>query len=448
MQVSVETTSPIERQMTVTVPAARIEDDVQSRLKKAASTARVDGFRPGKVPVKVIKRRYGQGIRQEVLGEVIQNTFYEAVTQEKLRPAGGPQIEPKSDAEGEDFEYLATFEVYPEIELADFSEVSIDKESASIADSDVEQMVENLRKQHADWKEVERAAQSGDRVNIDFEGFKGGEPFEGGSSEGHDLVLGSNTMIPGFEAGLEGVSAGDETRLELTFPESYHAEELAGAEVVFNVRVNRVSEPELPALDADFFARFGIEEADIEGFNAEIRKNMERELRQALNAKHKNRVLNKLVEINAVEVPKALVDGEIDRLRQQAVQQFGGGNQLDPSSLPAELFAQQAQQRVATGLLVGEIIQAEELKPDPERVRQTVEDIADTYQEPQQVRDYYLNNKEQLAQVEALVLEDQVVDLLMSRAQVKEREVSYEEALKQDEPAAEEENEEQAETSI
>ncbi|WP_210394876.1 trigger factor [Motiliproteus sediminis] len=446
MQVSVEATSSIERQMTVTVPAARIEDDVNSRLKQTARSARIDGFRPGKVPLNVIKRRYGKGIRQEVLGDVIQHTFYEAVTQEKLKPAGGPSIEPKSDAEGQDFEYVATFEVYPEIALADFSAVEVEKQVSAIADTDVDKMVESLQKQHADWTEVERAAEDGDRVNIDFEGFKDGEAFQGGKSEGHDLVLGSGTMIPGFEDGLVGMKAGDEKELELTFPEAYHAEELAGAAVVFKTKVNSVSAPELPELNAEFFSKFGIEETELDGFKAEIRKNMERELKQALNAKIKNRVLNKLVEANSVEVPKALVDGEIDRLRQQAVQQFGGGANLDPSALPAELFEGQARQRVSIGLLVGEVIQSNELKADEARVKETVEEIAETYQQPEEVRDYYLNNKEQLAQVEALVLEDQVVDLLLSQAKVTEVEVSYEEALKQDQaPAMEDESEADAE---
>lgn len=446
MQVSVEATSSIERQMTVTVPAARIEDDVNSRLKQTARSARIDGFRPGKVPLNVIKRRYGQGIRQEVLGDVIQHTFYEAITQEKLKPAGGPSIEPKTDSEGQDFEYVATFEVYPEIALADFSAVEVEKQVATIADADVDNMVESLQKQHADWTEVERAAEDGDRANIDFEGFKDGEAFPGGKSEGHDLVLGSGTMIPGFEDGLVGLKAGDEKELELTFPESYHAEELAGAAVVFKIKVNSVSAPELPELNAEFFGKFGIEESELDGFKAEIRKNMERELKQALNGKTKNRVLNKLVEANSVEVPKSLVEGEIDRLRQQAVQQFGGGANLDPSALPAELFEGQARQRVSIGLLVGEVIQSNELKADEARVKETVEEIAETYQQPQEVRDYYFNNKEQLAQVEALVLEDQVVDLLLSQAKVTEVEVSYEEALKQDQaPAAEDDSEADAE---
>lgn len=445
MQVSVETTSSLERQMTVTVPAERIENDVASRLKQTARTARIDGFRPGKVPMKVLKRRYGQGVRQEVLGEVIQSSFYEAVTQEKLKPAGGPNIEPKQADEGQDFQYVATFEVYPEVELADFSAAEVEKETSEVSASDVEEMVATLRKQQSDWNETDRAAEDGDRLNIDFEGFKGDEAFDGGKAEGHDLVLGSSTMIPGFETGLIGKKAGDDVELSLSFPEEYHSEELAGQAVTFKIKVNSVSAPELPELNAEFFSKFGINETDIDGFKKEITKNMEREVKQALRAKVKNIVLNELVKVNSVDVPKALIDGEVDRLRQQAVQQFGGGAEIDASALPAELFSEQAKNRVAIGLLVGELIQSNELKADEDRVRTTVEEMAETYQQPQEVIDYYYGNPEQLAQVEALVLEDQVVDLLLSQAKVTEKTVSYQEAIKPEAQAPAEAEESAAE---
>tara|TARA_R110002167_G_scaffold52042_2_gene150544 strand:- start:15531 stop:16892 length:1362 start_codon:yes stop_codon:yes gene_type:complete len=452
MQVSVEATSSLERQMTITVPAEQIENDVNSRLKETARTARIDGFRPGKVPMKVLKRRYGEGVRQDVMGEVIQSSFYEAITQEKLKPAGGPSIKPNQMVEGEDFQYVATFEVYPEIALADYSAVELTKETAVVADADVDEMVETLRKQQSGWNEVERAAAEGDRVNIDFEGFKAGEAFDGGQASGHELVLGSNTMIPGFEDGLIGQAADAELELALEFPAEYHSADLAGQAVTFKVKVNSVSAPELPELNAEFFSKFGIDEADVDGFKVEIRKNMEREVKQALHAKLKNSVLNELVAVNKIDVPKALTDGEIDRLRQQAVQQFGGGSGIDASALPAELFSEQAQRRVAIGLLVGELIQSSGLKADADRVRATVEEMADTYQQPQEVIDYYYGNPEQLAQVEALVLEDQVVDLLVSQAKVTEIGVAYQDAIKPAQPVADaevvsEDSEEKAETA-
>ncbi len=433
MQVSVEATSSLERQMTVTVPAERIDNDVNGRLKQTASQVRIDGFRPGKAPMKEIKRRYGKGVRQEVLGEIIQSSFYEAVTQEKVKPAGGPSIEAKNDKEGEDFQYVATFEVFPEIELADFSGVEVTRETAEVADSDVDTMIESLRKQQAVWSVVERAAADGDRVSIDFEGFKDGEAFAGGKAEGHELVLGSGAMIPGFEEGLIGLSAGDEKDLDITFPEQYHSEDLAGQAVVFKLKVNSVSASELPELNAELFSKFGIEEAELDGFKAEIRKNMQRELKQALRGKIKTQVMNGLVKVNSIAVPKALVSGEVDRLRQQAVQQYGGGAEMDASALPAELFTAQAEQRVSVGLLVAEVIQKNELTADADRVRAMVEEFAETYQEPQQVIDHYYGDKQQLAQIEALVLEEQVVDLLLEQAKVTDEAVSYEEALK---PAA------------
>lgn len=430
MQVSVETTSALERQMTITVPAERIESDVDKRVQQTARTARLDGFRPGKVPLKVVKKRYGAGIRQDVLGEVIQQSFYEAVQQEKIVPAGSPQIEFKNDKDGEDFAFVATFEVYPEVELTDFSAAEVEKQTSSVTDADIEQMVDTLRKQQADWTAVERAAQDGDRVNIDFEGFVDGEAFEGGKAEGHDLVLGSGSMIPGFEDGLVGAEVGADVELNVNFPEEYHAEELKGKAAVFKVKVNTVSEPVLPELDKAFFEKFGLEANDVESFQAEVRSNMERELKNALKMKLKDQVFSKLVELNAIEVPSALVDTEIDALRRQAVQQFGGGQDLDPNMLPKEMFEDQAKRRVTVGLLVQEVVKAAEITADEARVRETVEELAETYQEPQQVIDWYYGNEEMLNQVKSLVMEDQVVDHLLSSAKVNEVAVAYEEAIK------------------
>jgi len=443
MQVSVEATTALERQMTVTVPAERIDNDVAKRLQQTARTARIDGFRPGKVPVKVVKKRYGAGIRQEVIGDVVQRSFYEAAQQEKLIPAGGPNIEFKNDKEGEDFEFVATFEVYPEIELADYSAVEIEKASAEVTEADVDTMLETLQKQQTEWVEADRAAEDGDQLNINFEGFIDGEAFDGGKAEGMDLVLGSNSMIPGFETGLVGAKTGEETELNVTFPEEYHAENLKGKDALFKVTVNKVSAPQLPELNEEFFTKFGLEGKTVEEFKSEVTKNMAREMNQALKMKLKDQVFGKLIDINAIEVPAALVDSEIDVLRRQAVQQFGGANsQLDPNTLPKEMFEEQAKRRVTIGLLVQEVIKANELKADDDRVREVVEEQAETYQEPQQVIDYYYSNDEMLNQIKSLVLEDQVVEQLLSSAKVNEVTVSYEDAIK---PAAQAAAEEDAE---
>ncbi|MDY6891617.1 MAG: trigger factor [Pseudomonadota bacterium] len=431
MQVSVETTSGLERQMTITVPAERIDQDVDKLVAQQARTRRLDGFRPGKVPPKVIKRMFGSAIRQDVLGQVVQESFFAAVEQEKLQPAGGPNIEFKQDQEGEDLQYVATFEVYPEIELQDLAGVELEKETAEITDADIDRMIETLRKQQASWVEVDRAAAEGDQVEIDFEGFIDGEAFAGGKAEGFTLVLGSGSMIPGFEAGVEGKKAGDRFELEVTFPEDYHAEELKGKTATFNIEVHTVSVQQLPELNKEFFSRFGIEENDLDGFRSEVRKNMERELKQVLKGKLKNRVFDELLKANEIEVPAALVDSEIDTLRRQAVQQFGGPDaNIDPETLPKEMFAEQARRRVSVGLLIQEVIKANELEADEARVRALVEEMADTYQEPQQVIDWYYSNDQILNQIKNLALEDQVVDHLLASAKVIEKPVAYEEAIK------------------
>ncbi|WP_261841083.1 trigger factor [Aliamphritea ceti] len=441
MQVSVETTTGLERQVTVVVPAERVDNDVAQRVQQTARTVRIDGFRPGKVPTKVVKKRYGKGIRQEVIGEVIQESFYQATQQENLTPAGGPNIEFKNDKEGEEFSYTATFEVYPEIALADFSAAEIEKNSAEVKDEDLEQMIETLRKQQSDWVAVERAAADGDQVKIDFEGFIDGEAFEGGKGEGMDLVLGSNTMIPGFEAGLEGAKAGADVELNVTFPDDYQSEELKGKAAVFKTTVQSVSEQQLPELNEEFFAKFGLEENNVDSFKVEVRKNMEREVKQALKSKLKEAVFGQLVELNAIDVPAALIDNEIDAMRRQAIQQFGGAEaNIDPEMLPKEMFQAQSEQRVKVGLLVNEVIKANELTVDDERVKTTIDELAATYQDPQQVIDWYNSNEEMLGQVKSLVMEDQVLDLLLDAAKVTDVELSYEDAIKPAEPKAQDED--------
>ena len=434
MQVSVETISGLERRMTVGVPAERIENEVNKRLQQTASRARVDGFRPGKVPMSVIRKRFGESARQEVIGEVIQSTFFEAVTQEKLNPAGMPSVEPLSMDAGKDFEYAATFEVYPEIVVSDFAEIEVERTESEVTDADLENMLEILRKQHTSYAIVERAAADADQVTIDFTGRIDGEAFEGGTASNTELVLGSGRMIPGFEDGLLGAKAGETRTISVTFPEDYQNLDLAGKAAEFEIIVHSVAEAQQPELNDEFFARFGVEEGGIEGFRTEVRKNMERELRQAIKTKIKNQVMDGLLRTNQIEVPKALISDEIDRLRQQAVQQFGGAN-IDPSQLPAELFQDQAQRRVSLGLIVAEIVRQNDIKPDNDRVRAMIEDLASAYQEPQQVVSWYMQNEQQLAEIQSVVLEEQVVDTVLQKAKVTDKQVAYEDAVKPAQPA-------------
>ncbi|MCK0543592.1 trigger factor [Pseudomonas syringae pv. aptata] len=428
MQVSVENTSALERRMTIGVPAERIETEVNKRLQQTARKAKIPGFRPGKVPMSVIRQRYEDGARQEALGDLIQATFYEAVVEQKLNPAGAPAVEPKSFEKGKDLEYVATFEVFPEFTVAGFDSISVERLSADVADSDLDNMLEVLRKQNVRFEVADRAAHNEDQLNIDFVGKVDGEVFAGGSATGTQLVLGSGRMIPGFEDGLVGAKAGEERVLNVTFPEDYQNLELAGKAAEFTVTVNTVSEPKLPELNEEFFKQFGIKETGIEGFRTEVRKNMERELRQAIKSKVKNQVMDGLLAANPIEVPKALLENEVNRLRVQAVQQFGGN--IKPDQLPAELFEEQAKRRVELGLIVAEVVKQFDLKPDDARVREMIQEMASAYQEPEQVVAWYYKNEQQMNEVRSVVLEEQVVDTVLQKASVTDKSVSYEEAVK------------------
>lgn len=431
MQVSVETTSALERRMTITVPAARVDSEVNERINKAARTVRMDGFRPGKVPVAVVKKRFGASIRQEALGDLIRDCFYEAVTQEKLNPAGFPTIESVKDEGASDIAFVASFEVYPEVKLGDLSAIKVERPTAEVSEADVDKMIDTLRRQRATWTDSAEAAKDGDRLDIDFEGTVNGEAFEGGSAKGFNLVLGSNRMIPGFEAGLVGAKAGEERSLNVTFPEDYQAENLKGRAAVFKVKVNKVQTPVLPELDDAFIKSFGVKDGGVERFRADVRKNMERELKQALKNKVKSQVLEGLLAAHSLEVPKALVSNEIGRLRQNMLRQFGGNaKNVNPDMLPDELFAEQAKRSVTLGLLIGEVIKSAELSVDAERVKAFIEEIAESYESPAEVVNWYYSNQDQLQQVEAVVLEDQVIEHVLGQAQVSDVKANYEDVLR------------------
>ena len=432
MQVSIESTSPLERKMTIAVPADRVESRVASRLQEAAKTFQMKGFRKGKVPLKVIKERFGQGVRQEVLGEVMSQSYYEAVGQQQVKPAGQPRIEPRLTDEGGDLEFVATFEVFPEVELADFAAIDVERKTAEISDEDVNKMVETLRTQRQTWQEVERAAADGDQVSMDFVGRMEGNEFPGGSAKGTNLVLGSKRMIEGFEAGLVGAAKGEEKVLALKFPEDYQNKELAGKDVEFTVTINAVSEAVLPELNDEFFASFDVTEGGEEAFRKEVKNNMARELKNAVRNNVRNQVIDGLLKAHdKLELPKALIENEVNVLRQQMLQQYGGGRQkLDASMLPAELFQAQAERRVGLGLIMNEIVQQKKLSVEPEKVRTLVEELAESYEQPAEVVKWYYSNKDQLAQVEAMAMEEAVIDHVLEHANITETVNSYEEALK------------------
>jgi trigger factor len=430
MQVSVSSNGPLERRLTIQIPEDRISDAVQSRLKNISRTARLDGFRPGKAPFRLIEKRFAGQVREEVVGEELRRSFAEAVNQEKLRPAGQPVIEPVTSEPGQGLSYTATFEVYPEISLAPVSGLAVQRPACVIGDADLEKMIDTLRKQRRIWKIVERAAAKGDRVDIDFKGTVDGHDFTGGSAEGFEVEVGAGRFIAGFEEGLLGKTAGMHG-LDVQFPADYHRKELAGKQAHFEVKINSVAEPMLPELDAEFFKGFGVGAGGFEAFRAEVRRNMERERDQAVRNLTKQRVLDALMQANTVELPKVLVETEAHRMLHEA------RHNLERQGVPRDrlagmsdaVFHEQASRRVALGLIMGDIIARNSLKVDPARVRATVDTIAAAYDEPSAVVKWYFEDRQRLADIEMSALEDQAIDWVLERAQVTEQSTPFDDLM-------------------
>ena len=430
MQVSVETTQGLERRLTITVPAAAISTEVDKELKQIAKNRRVDGFRPGKAPVAMIKKMFGLSVLQDVASRQMQNHFYQAIIANKLTPAGAPTFAPGQLAEGKDLEFAATFEVYPEVQLNALDKVEVTKPVVEITADDLETMLGTLRKQHATWAKTEAAAASGDRVIIDFVGSIEGEEFEGGKASDFTLELGQGRMIPGFEDGIIGKKAGEEVTVEVTFPAEYHAENLKGKAASFAVTVKAVEAQQLPEVNDEFAKLFGLAEASVDALKVEVKKNMERELNNSIKARVKDQVIKGLLATHEVEVPQALIDSEIDVLRRQALQRFG--NNLDPKQLPelpAALFTEQAKDRVKVGLLLGEVIKTNSLQVEDARVQSLIETVASAYEDPQEVIQYYNSNKELLQGMRNVALEEQAIDLVLTKAKVTEEKAKFDEIM-------------------
>ncbi|TYW41349.1 trigger factor [Vibrio cholerae] len=428
MQVTVETLEGLQRRLNITVPAANIEDAVAAELRNIAKNRRFDGFRKGKVPIKMVAKMYGKAVRQDVLGEVMQRHFIEAIVKEKINPAGAPTFAPVEIGEGKDLVFTATFEVYPEVELKGLENIAVEKPAAEVTDADVAEMLETLRKQQATWKEVDEAAENGKRVSIDFVGSIDGVEFEGGKAENFPLEMGAGRMIPGFEDGIVGKTKGMEFVIDVTFPEDYHAENLKGKAAKFAIKVNKVEARELPELNDEFVARFGVAEGGVDALKAEVRKNMERELKQAIKARIKEQAIEGLVKENEIQVPSALIDQEINVLRQQAAQRFGG-NVEAAAQLPRELFEEQAKRRVVVGLLLGEVIRTHELKADEEKVKALITEMATAYEDPSEVVSYYEQNQQLMNNMRNVALEEQAVDAIIAKAKVTEKAISFSELM-------------------
>ncbi len=426
MQVSVEAKEGFERCMTVEVPAEQINSEVEKRLKKIARTLRLDGFRPGKAPISVIRGRYDDQVREEVLRDMLQSTYFKALSQEKLQPAGEPRIEPLKKPPEEGFGYTATFEVMPEVALQEMSDVTIKRPVARVEETDIDEMVEKLRTQRAEWITVERGAEEGDQVMINFKGYIDDELFEGGSADNVPLKLGSGQMIDGFESGLMGIKANESRTLELTFPEDYQAANLAGKNARFEIEATKVSISELPDLDETFAKTFS-PSGDIAGLRDEIRSNMERELDLRANARVKEQVMQALLDTNNLEVPAALIEEEAATLKKQAEAEMAENAMADSQKqeLPLSIFMDNAQRRVALGLIIGEVIKTNNIEVDAERLKSRVEQIAADYEDPKTVVDWYYSNQEQLGRLENVVLEEQVVDWVLDQVKVEDEQTSF-----------------------
>ncbi|MGB0358827.1 MAG: trigger factor [Litorivicinaceae bacterium] len=432
MQVVLESPSALERQFTITIPTGDVETEFEAKLAETAKRVRIDGFRPGKVPASVVRQRYGQAIRQEIVSDLMEKSLGQALSEHDVKPIGQPKIDDVKFEEGSDFSFKATFEVFPELDPALIDGDEIEQTKCKVGAADIKEMIATLREQRKSWKESARAAsKEGDRVTINFEGFIDGEAFEGGKGEDHALVLGSGSMIPGFEDGIVGMKKGDAKDIEVTFPEDYHAENLKGKAATFKIDVTKLERGELPAVDEEFIKAFGVESGDEKDFKAELKEQMERELSLTLKNMNKTKVFDILLEKNGeAPVPEAAIKSEIHALKHQAVERFGGGQQFDPHQLPDELFTEQAERRVRLGILLGATVKKLELQADTDRVRALIDEMAAAYDDPEQVVNFYYSNDENLKQVEALAVEEQVAEKLLESAKVKTIDMSYADVMK------------------
>jgi len=430
MQVSVEITQGLGRRLTITIPSEDIQKAISKEIVNTAKKVRIDGFRKGKVPLKIVEQRYGASILQDALSDLMQRNFIEAIIQEKINPAGSPTYIPTQYKEGEDYSFTVEFEVYPQVKIKDTDKIEVEKPVVDVIDADIETMIETLRKQQGTWKEIAKEAQDQMRVVLDFVGTVDGEEFEGGKATDFALVLGQGRMIPGFENAILGHKVGDNFDINVTFPKDYHVDNLKDKAAKFVSTLKKVEELELPELTNDVIKRFGIVDGTIDGLKAEVRKNMQRELKATVRNKVKAQVIDGLVKHNEIDVPSSLIDREIDVLRQQAMARFGN-NAPQTMELPKELFEAEAKRRVIVGLLFSEIIESNKLKADENRVKELIDEMATAYEDPKEVVAYYSKDKKALDNLKSVVLEDQVVDLLLEKAKVTDKSYSFSELMNQ-----------------
>lgn len=433
LDVAVNVISDKQTQLTVKVPVGTIQSQVESRIRSLAKTAKIDGFRKGKVPVNHIRAQYGAGIQQEVINDVIRDTVFQVLADKKVRAVGVPSIDDVK-LENDFLVYQASVETMPEVQVKGLDEIEVERQMATVSDSDVDTMIENLQKQRQTFETKDGELGDGDEATFDFEGSIDGEKFEGGSAEDFRLVIGSGQMIPGFEDGMKGMKAGEEKTIKVTFPEDYQAENLKGKEADFKITLKEVKEAKLPELNDEFFELFGVTEGGLDKLKTDVRKNMEREIKNAARNQVKQAAFDALVDKNEFDVPNAMLAAETDRQRnlmlQRFAQQFGANpNTFDKNMLPDELFEDQALRAVRLGVLVGQIIDKQKLEVDQERVTAFIAEAAENYEDPNEVIEYFTNDKQERAGIEAVVLEDQVVEYILSQAKVIDKEVKYQDLL-------------------
>lgn len=433
MQIKTESISNTQQRLNIEVSTSGLKDEVEKKLRKIAKTAKIDGFRPGKVPLSHIRSQYGMGVQQEAINDLINNSVFEAIDKENIRIISAPQIDDVK-LEEETISYSATVEIFPNVEVTGLDAIELVRKTASVNDEDVDTMIESLRKQRQTFAEKEGEVVNGDQATFDFEGSIDGENFEGGTATDFTLVVGSNRMIPGFEDGLVGMKVGEEKVIDVTFPEDYQAEDLKGKEAQFKLNVKKIEEAVLPEIDEEFLALFSITEGGEEKLKEEVKKNMEREIKNAARTQIKSVAFDALVEKNDIEVPQTLIDNEIERKRNAMIQRFAqqfGGNAggLDQSIFPDEMFTEQATKSAKLSVLVSSLIESNDIAVDETKVQAYIAEMAENYEDPQEVVDYYTNDKEQKAQIDSVVLEDQVVEFILDKAKVSDETVSYQDLL-------------------
>lgn len=433
MKSTIEKLEGLQCRLKVSVPKEQVESTYRKHLEEEASNAHIKGFRPGKVPLNEIERRVGKSIQQRAIGELMQSSFEEAVKTHKLNVAGQPRIEPKRVIFGEPLEYEAVFETFPDVEIKELKDVPVEKMIAEVAADDVLRMIDKLREQHSDWVKVSRPAQNNDQVHIDFEGSIDNTPIKHGSAKGVNLVLGSKQMIPGFEDGIIGMKENESKDVHVTFPKEYQEASIAGKEAIFKITVHEIQEPK-PLSDEELAKKLGAE-GGFEGLKKEVRKQMEMSLTQALDARLRSNVLEKLLELNPITIPHSLVESEIRYLQhinktQHEMMQKRYGKEIPAPEIPKETYTKEAEKRVRLGLLLAEIIKRHQIHSDAEKVHARVNDLASQSPNPDAVKKSYYQNKELMAEVEAAVLEGQVVDKLLETAKVEFKAVSYDDVMK------------------